>query len=96
MSAMLGAAFGLMPCPSALAAYFTGLSSGSPIEAYLVIGLFAAGIASSLAVVGIVVQLFGKRLINSTTGLSKLPWNYIRASLIVLIGAVYLGHLALS
>lgn len=97
MSAMLGAAFGLMPCPSAMAAYFTGLSSGSPISAYIVIGLFAAGIATSLTCVGMIVQVFGNRFANKkSTWLTSLPWNYIRAGLITIIGLVYLGHVALS
>ena len=96
MSALLGAAFGLMPCPSAMAAYFSGLSSGSPVTAYTVIGLFAAGIATSLALVGMVVQLFGNRFTNTSSRLSSLPWNYIRAGLITLIGVVYLGNVALS
>lgn len=94
MSALLGAAFGLMPCPSAMAAYFSGLSSGSPLEAYVVIGLFAAGIATSLTLVGMAVQVFGNRFANTGSRLSRLPWNYIRAGLITLIGLVYLGHLA--
>ena len=96
MSALLGAAFGLMPCPSALAAYFSGLSSGSPIQAYVVIGLFAAGIAFSLTVVGMLVQIFGGRLMNASSIISSLPWGYIRAALITLIGIAYLGHVALS
>ncbi len=95
MSALLGAAFGLMPCPSALAAYFSGLSSGSPVEAYGVILLFAAGIAFSLSLVGMIVQVFGKRLLNSGTQLFKLPWGYIRAGLVTLVGIVYLGHVTL-
>ena len=94
MSALLGAAFGLMPCPSALAAYFSGLSSGSPATAYVVIGLFAAGIATSLTLVGMCVQVFGSRLANTKTRFSDLPWSFIRASFIVLIGLVYLGHVA--
>ena len=96
MSALLGAAFGLMPCPSALAAYFSGLSSGSPIQAYVVIGLFAAGIASSLTAVGMLVQIFGSRLVNASSLISSLPWGFIRAGLITLIGIVYLSHVALS
>ena len=96
MSALLGAAFGLMPCPSAMAAYFTGLSSGSPATAYIVIGLFAAGIATSLTCVGMIVQVFGNRFSKKTSWLSKLPWNYIRAGLITIIGLVYLGHVALG
>jgi nickel/cobalt exporter len=96
MTALLGAAFGLMPCPSAMAAYFTGLSSGTPATAYLVIGLFAAGIATSLTVVGIVVQMFGRRFTNTGTWLSRLPWNYIRAGLITLIGLGYLVNVAFN
>ena len=32
MSALLGIAFGLLPCPSAMAAYFTGMSAGTPVR----------------------------------------------------------------
>jgi len=96
MSVLLGAAFGLMPCPSAMAAYFSSLSSGSPATAYIVIGLFAAGIATSLTLVGMVVQVFGSRLTNSGGRFSRLPWNYIRAGLITSIGLVYLGQVAIN
>lgn len=89
MSALLGVAFGLLPCPSAMAAYFTSMSSGSPVAAYAVIGLFAAGIASSLTCVGIFVQMFGSRLLNSRSWLSGLPWPAIRAGLILSIGLFY-------
>ncbi len=95
MSALLGAAFGLMPCPSALAAYFSGLSSGSPINAYIVIGLFAAGIAFSLTTVGMVVQVFGSRFSKTDSRLSRLPWGYLRGVLITMVGLVYLGFVAL-
>ena len=94
MSALLGAAFGLMPCPSAMAAYFSGLSSGSPVTAYIVIGLFAAGIAVSLTCVGIIVQVFGNRLIKAESWFSRMPWAYIRAGLITAIGLFYLGRVA--
>ncbi|MEM6689019.1 MAG: sulfite exporter TauE/SafE family protein [Planctomycetota bacterium] len=89
MSALLGVAFGLLPCPSAMAAYFTGMSAGSPVAAYGVIGLFAAGIAFSLSLVGMTVQVFGGRLIASKTFISRLPWAGIRAALILLIGFAY-------
>ncbi|MEE2643135.1 MAG: sulfite exporter TauE/SafE family protein [Planctomycetota bacterium] len=96
MSALLGAAFGLMPCPSAMAAYFSGLSSGSPMTAYTVIALFAAGIAVSLTLVGIGVQLFGNRLTQSRTWLAGLPWHYIRASLVTLVGLLYLANIVIG
>ena len=96
MSALLGAAFGLMPCPSAMAAYFSGLSSGSPVTSYIVIGLFAAGIATSLTLVGMAVQVFGNRFSNTESWLIHLPWNYIRAGLITSIGLFYLANVALT
>ena len=93
MSALLGVAFGLLPCPSAMAAYFTSISSGSPVAAYGVIGLFAAGIASSLTLVGILIQVFGGRLLESESWLSRLPWQPIRAGLILSVGIFYTWQL---
>jgi ABC-type nickel/cobalt efflux system permease component RcnA len=96
MSALLGIAFGLLPCPSALAAYFASISTGSPIAAYAVIGLFAAGIACSLSAIGIVLQWIGTKPFTGTSRLRTLPWPYIRAGLILGIGCVYLGRLIAS
>ena len=86
VSVLLGAALGMLPCPSAVAAYLTGMAHGSPAEAYTFIGLFACGIATSLSVVGIVVQRFGKRLTNGNNRLSKLPWTTVRAVVVLLVG----------
>lgn len=94
MSALLGAAFGLMPCPSALAAYFTGLSSGSPATAYIVIALYGAGIALSLTLVGMGIQVFGNRFARSGWSLPDLPWGHLRGGLIAAVGIAYLGFIA--
>ena len=96
MSALLGVAFGLLPCPSAMAAYFTSMSSGSPVVAYSVIGLFAAGIACSLTVVGIIVQTCGGRISGGASRLASLPWAWIRAGLITSLGLFYLARTALG
>ena len=96
MSALLGVAFGLLPCPSALAAYFTSMSTGTPVAAYTVIALFAAGIASSLAFVGLLVQHFGDRLFNRKGRLSKLPWAHLRAAIILLVGFAYTYRAAVA
>ena len=96
MSALLGIAFGLLPCPSAMAAYFSGMSDGSPITAYAVIALFAAGIASSLTLVGIAIQKFGGRMPKNESWISSLPWPFIRAGLITTVGLFYLGRVATS
>lgn len=89
-TALLGIAVGLFPCPSALAAYFTGLSTGQPWAAYIIIALFAAGIATSLTGVGICLQLFGERLAKFSTRARLLPWSHIRAVLILGVGLYYL------
>ena len=96
MSALLGIAFGLLPCPSALAAYFTGIATGMPIAAYAVIALFAAGIASSLTVVGLLVQKFGDRLFKHQGRIGQLPWAHIRAVIILTVGALYTYHAAIA
>ncbi|MEM1068199.1 MAG: sulfite exporter TauE/SafE family protein [Planctomycetota bacterium] len=93
MSALLGIAFGLLPCPSAMAAYFTSMSTGSPMAAYGVIGLFGAGIACSITLFGMLVQVFGARFFQSGSSLTKLPWGYIRAALILSIGCFYAARL---
>ena len=95
MSALLGVAFGLLPCPSAMAAYFTSMSAGTPVAAYLVIGLFAAGIATSLTIVGVAVQSFGAKAFKNGSRLASLPWPYIRAGLITSVGLFYLARVAL-
>ena len=96
MSALLGIAFGLLPCPSALAAYFTSMSTGSPVAAYAVIALFAAGIATSLTCVGMLLQRFGGSLIRKDSRMGKLPWSYIRAMLILGLGVLYTSRMAMA
>ena len=96
MSALLGVAFGLLPCPSALAAYFTGIATGMPVAAYAVIALFAAGIASSLTLVGLLVQKFGDRLFKQKGRLARLPWAHIRAVVILMVGVIYTYHAAMA
>jgi len=88
-TALLGMAVGLLPCPSALAAYFSSLSTGSTAAAYLIIALFAAGIASSLVVVGFTLQQFGEKLGNKLMQKSKFPWAYAQALIILCMGIFY-------
>ncbi len=66
------------------------------MAAYAVIGLFAAGIASSPTSVGLLLQRFGGSLIRNESRLEKLPWPSIRASLILAVGLFYLSRLTLA
>jgi hypothetical protein len=62
-------------------------------SSYLIIGLLATGIASSLSVVGILLQYFGVKFGRRSERLVNLPWNYIRSGLILGIGLIYLLRL---
>jgi ABC-type nickel/cobalt efflux system permease component RcnA len=95
-TAVLGLAVGLLPCPSALAAFFTGLSSGSPWAAYLIVGAFSFGIACSLACAGWSIQFFGKRVSQPVGLIARLPWAHLRACLIIAVGLFHLSCLAIA
>jgi len=90
-TAILGLAVGLLPCPTALAAYFSSLSTGAPGTAYFIIAVFAAGIASSLSITGILLQAFGERLSRRASRVRTLPWGWVRAVLILGLGIYYCG-----
>ena len=97
ITALLGLGVGLLPCPSALAAYFAGLSSGDMSSAWLTIGLFAAGIAASISAVGLLLQYFGTKLGGRMDKLaSPRVWAWGRALVILSVGAIYLGRLLMA
>ncbi|MDP1563097.1 MAG: sulfite exporter TauE/SafE family protein [Pirellulaceae bacterium] len=88
-TALLGVAIGLLPCPSALAAYLTSLSAGQPGTAYWTILLFSLGIGVSLTLVGWFLQWFGAGLSNRMSRFKDLPWPILRAALILCVAVVY-------
>lgn len=94
ITALLGLGFDLLPCPSALAEYFAGLSSGEMTSPWLTIGLFAGEIAASLSAVGILLHYFGTK-IGGRMGKLASPrvWAWGRALVILTVGAIYLGRL---
>ena len=97
ITALLGLGVGLLPCPSALAAYFAGLSSGDMTSAWLTIGLFAGGIAVSISGVGLLLQYFGTKLGGRMDKLANpRVWAWGRAFVILCVGAVYLGRLLMA
>ncbi|MDG2359065.1 MAG: sulfite exporter TauE/SafE family protein [Planctomycetaceae bacterium] len=97
ITALLGLGVGLLPCPSALAAYFAGFSSGDMTSAWLTIGLFAGGIAASISAVGILLQYFGTKLGGRMDKLaSPRVWAWGRALVILTVGAIYLGRLLIA
>ncbi|QDT36911.1 HoxN/HupN/NixA family nickel/cobalt transporter [Stratiformator vulcanicus] len=95
-TALLGTAVGLLPCPSALAAYLTGMASGDPADGYLIIVAFGIGIAVSIFGVGLVLQCLSTKLLPllKMSDRSVRRWNIARAVLILFVGLSYAGWLS--
>lgn len=94
-TALLGIAVGLLPCPSALAAFFTGLSTGTPSQAYAIIALFGAGIAAALSVTGYLLRFLGTHF-RSRVPRGSIVWGLARAGIILGIGIVHVARLTWS
>jgi nickel/cobalt transporter (NicO) family protein len=97
LTVLMGVAIGLLPCPTALASYFSGLSSGNPWQGYVVIAVFSSGIGLSLATCGWVLQGLGGwfRGRFQVAGRSQ-RLAYFQAAAILGIGLFYLVRLALT
>jgi nickel/cobalt exporter len=86
----LGIGAGLMPCPSALAAFFGSIGLGSIAHAITGIALFGLGIAVTITLVGIVFMFLGKKLEGSVRGTRFQIWlPRAQASVILLTGFFY-------
>lgn len=85
---LLGFAVGLVPCPTALAACFSGLAAGDRVAVYATTGLFLVGIACALAICGMVLQFVGNRVRQQTAFLRAIPWPVIRAAVILGTGTL--------
>jgi nickel/cobalt exporter len=91
ISAFLGLGAGLIPCPSAMAAYLSSLASGSWENGLLIVGLFGLGIAASLSLVGCLC-LFGagKMFAAAHTQRWVKQWPVLQAIIIIGVGVCYL------
>jgi ABC-type nickel/cobalt efflux system permease component RcnA len=92
-TALLGVAIGLLPCPSALAAYFASLSAGQPSTAYWTILWFSLGIGVSLTLVGWLLQWFGGGIAQRMSRFQHVPWPILRAALILTVAIFYAWRL---
>lgn len=90
LSALLGMSGGLMPCPSALATYLSGLSSGNTAEGFFSILIYASGIAVSITLIGWAFHLIGEKAQHLVRRRSYTRWiGYVQAGSIFGIGVFY-------
>ena len=91
ISAFLGLGAGLIPCPSAMAAYLSSLASGSWENGLMIIGLFGLGIAASLSMVGCICLLSaGKMFTAAPVQRWVKHWPFMQALIIIGVGVCYL------
>jgi ABC-type nickel/cobalt efflux system permease component RcnA len=86
-SGALGLATGLIPCPSVVVAYLSGLASGNSLVGLKTVFFFALGMALSLITLVFVFNFGGQRLSGLLKGKVKVSsWNKIQGSVFLAIG----------
>ncbi|MCJ8275495.1 MAG: sulfite exporter TauE/SafE family protein [Bdellovibrionales bacterium] len=86
-SGLLGIATGIIPCPTVVVAYLSGLSTGNSLLGLQSVFLFALGMSISLVAV-IVLFNMGALKVRDKVNLSFIPfsWNHAQGVIFVLIG----------
>ena len=86
-SGVLGIATGIIPCPTALVAYLSGVSSGNSFLGIQNVICFACGMCFSLMGAIVFFSLSGKKLIQKLKNKrTTLNWSLIQGVLFIVIG----------
>jgi ABC-type nickel/cobalt efflux system permease component RcnA len=87
-SSFIGIATGLIPCPTVIVAYLSGVSTGNSYLGLQSVAYFAFGMFLALMLVVVGFNIGGQNLIDRFKGgrLSKFNWGYIQGSLFIVIG----------
>jgi len=88
-SGILGVATGIIPCPSVVVAYLSGVSAGNSFLGMQNVLLFALGMCGSLMGVIVFCSMGGEKLLNrfkNKKSRFNLNWSYIQGGIFVLIG----------
>ena len=88
-STLLGIATGMIPCPTIVVAYLSGISTGGSLLGIQSVLLFAIGMCFSLMGVVTFCSFSGEKIVRKL-GKSKFPmrWDLIQGSVFIVIGLV--------
>ena len=93
---MLGIATGIVPCPTLVGAYLSGLNTGNSFDGIQNIFFFAIGMGLTLLLVVSLVSLGGEKLLSKMSSKKHIiNWGYLQGSLLIAIGvfsAFYQPH----
>lgn len=87
-SGLIGFATGIIPCPTVIVAYLSGVASGDSSLGIQSVGYFAFGMFLALICVVIAFNFGGQKIIErlKTKKISKFNWGYIQGGVFMLIG----------
>lgn len=87
-SGLIGIATGMIPCPTVIVAYLSGVSTGNTYLGLQSVTYFAFGMFLALMSVVIAFNLGGQKLIHKMKGkkLSVVNWSYVQGGLFIVIG----------
>ena len=88
-STLLGVATGMIPCPTIVVAYLSGVSAGGSLLGVQSVVLFAIGMCISLMAVVTFCSFSGEKIVRKLNK-SKTPlrWDLIQGSMFIIIGMV--------
>ena len=93
---MLGVATGIVPCPTLIGAYLSGLNSGNSFDGIQNIFFFAIGMGVTLLLVVSMVSIGGEKLLSKISSKNRnFNWGYAQGGLLIFIGifsAFYQHH----
>jgi ABC-type nickel/cobalt efflux system permease component RcnA len=87
-SSLIGIATGMIPCPTVIVAYLSGVSTGNTYLGLQSVTYFAVGMFIALMSVVIAFNFGGQRIVDRFKGgkLSAFNWGYIQGGLFIVIG----------
>jgi nickel/cobalt transporter (NicO) family protein len=91
LGAVLGVGAGLIPCPTALAAYFASLAHGQTSSGFVTILIYGVGIALALTALGLLCLVGGRRIRakwDVSPALTR-KWALAQGMIILCVGLFY-------
>ena len=87
-SSFIGIATGMIPCPTVIVAYLSGVSTGNTYVGLQSVTYFALGMFLALMLVVIAFNFGGQKVIDRFKDgkLSNFNWGYVQGSLFIIIG----------
>ncbi len=97
VAALLGISGGLIPCPTAVAAYLSGVAKGETQSVFVMLFAFSLGVILAFLTVAALARHAGNKIKQSSKfkNMEK-RWAYLRSTIILVIGFVYVAKLILN